>query len=82
MRLAAFAPLPPRNLEKLLFHMPTVARTVGSARDKGFALSIMRQAHKRDWRPTDKQLALMRKLVSELFTVDPRDDVELSLIEG
>ena len=34
---------------------------------RGFAKSVLRQSRRRGWEPTPKQLAMMRRLVAELF---------------
>ncbi len=83
MRHATFPILAPRNIEELLFHMPTVAKTAGTDWAKGFALSVIGQSRRRNWRPTDKQVAMMRTMVSELFTMARayEADDDLSLIE-
>lgn len=57
-----------RSVEELIWYMPVVA---GRARDewaKGFAESIVKQARRRNWNPSAKQLALMQRMVAELFT--------------
>ena len=61
-----------RSIEEALYHMPTVARLATDTWAKGFAESIVRQSRRRGWRPSAKQLALMRRMVGELFT--RRDD--------
>lgn len=75
-------PATSRNLEELLFHMPTVARVAKTEWAKGFALSVVKQSHRRNWKPTAKQYALIRQLVSELFS-RPHDhaDGEVHLLE-
>lgn len=61
-------PATSRNLEELLFHMPTVARLAKTDWAKGFALSVVKQSNRRNWTPSAKQYALIRQLVSELFS--------------
>lgn len=76
-------PATSRNLEELLFHMPTVARLARTEWAKGFALSVVKQSHRRNWTPTAKQYALIRQMVSDLFS-RPNDgpDEDIDLIEG
>lgn len=83
MKHAAFPTLAPRNIEELLFHMPTVARTASTDWARGFALSVVHQSRRRGWKPSEKQVAMMRKMVSELFTASRayENDDDLSLIE-
>ena len=56
-----------RNLEELIFQMPTVERRATDPWVKSFAASILKQRRRRNWRPTEKQVAIMRRLVAELF---------------
>lgn len=72
--------LPPRNIDELVYHMPTVAKQAGTDWARGFALSVMTQSRRRNWKPTAKQEAMMRKLVSDLFTAMRGDD-DLQVIE-
>lgn len=57
-----------RPLEVLLHHWPTVCARAESPWAKSFAASISKQARRRNWTPTPKQLGIMRRMVSELFT--------------
>jgi len=57
-----------RSIDELLWHMPTVARMARDEWAKGFAESIVKQARRRGWHPSAKQLATMQRMVSELFT--------------
>ena len=67
-----------RSVDELLFWWPTITRKAGNDWAKGFAVSIMAASRRRNWKPSDKQLGIMRRMVSELFT-DGNDDV---VIEG
>ena len=69
----------PRNVDELVFHMPTIERRAENAWARHFAASIRVQARRRNWRPSEKQLAMMRRLVSDLFA--ETDDDEPILIE-
>jgi hypothetical protein len=71
------------EIERLVYHMPTVAELAENDWSRGFALSIRKNSRRHNWRPSDKQLAMMRKLVSELFTHIRNNDQEddFSLIE-
>ena len=65
------------EIERLLHHMPSVALHAENTWAKGFALSISRQARRKNWTPLSKQLGLMRGLVSDLFTYsDAGDDFD------
>ena len=57
----------PSEVERLLFHMPTVAALSESDFARGFAKSITSQSRRRGWWPSQKQLPLMRELVTDLF---------------
>ncbi|SLN20097.1 hypothetical protein ROJ8625_00714 [Roseivivax jejudonensis] len=61
-----------RNIEELLFQMPTVQRRASDEWARTFAASIMKQSRRRNWRPSEKQEAIMRRLVSEIFG-EPED---------
>ncbi len=61
-----------RCIEELIWHMPTVAKLATNEWAKSFAESIVRQSRRRGWQPSAKQLALMQRMVGELFT--RRDD--------
>lgn len=64
-----------RNVEELIFHMGAVHRQAENGWAKNFAASILKQAKRRNWRPSPKQIGIMRKLVSELFS-EP-DEIEV-----
>lgn len=66
-----------RSADECLHWLPTIARTETNDWARAFAYSILKQSKRRGWKPSPKQLALMRRLVSELFAQD--DD--LTLIE-
>jgi hypothetical protein len=55
------------EIERLLFHMPTVAERATNTWAQGFAASIVKQSKRRNWRPSQKQLSMMRRLVAEMF---------------
>jgi hypothetical protein len=58
---------PADETERLLFHMPTVAERATNTWAQGFASSIVRQSRRHNWRPSPKQLTVMRRLVAEMF---------------
>lgn len=72
----------PAEIERLLHHMPTVAERAGETWAKDFARSIIGQSRRRGWKPTDKQLPVMQRLVSELFTHRCMDPDDIQVIEG
>jgi len=74
-------PVTSAEIERLLWHMPTVATRASNAWARDFALSIKRQANRKGWKPSPKQLAMMRSMVSELFTHE-QEESELQLIES
>ncbi len=61
------------EVDRLVYHMPTVAQMAKTDWVKGFAKSIMHQSKRSGWKPSTKQLGLMRELVSDLFTYDGGD---------
>jgi len=61
-----------RELEEILtFYWPRVLRRVmapgGDKWARGFARSIAHHGKRPAWRPSPKQAAIMRRMVSELF---------------
>lgn len=69
----------PQEIERLLFQMPTVARLAPTEWVAGFAKSVVGQSRRKRWHPSEKQIAIMRELVLDLFRQDQEDD--FSLIE-
>ena len=56
------------EIERIMWSWPRVNAAARTDWAKGFAASIARQARRRNWQPTPKQAALMRRMVDELFT--------------
>ncbi len=71
-----------RELDEILtFRWPLVLRRAVASGDEwsaGFAKSIARHGKRQSWRPSDRQAAVMRKLVSELGTAP---EAHMDLIE-
>lgn len=65
------------EVERLLYHMPTVARLAENDWAKGFAKSVVGQSRRKRWYPSEKQVAIMRELVSDLFREEQEDDFAL-----
>lgn len=64
-----------RSVQELMFHWPIVIRRAKDDWSRCFTLSIAAAASRRPgWRPTPKQLGVMQRLVSELFTRPPEPD--------
>lgn len=57
-----------RSLDELLFHWRTVIGQAPEGFPRNFALSIQRARKRPAWQPTVKQMAVMRRMVAELFT--------------
>ncbi len=70
------------EIERLLHHLPTVARLAKETWAKGFALSVLKQSRRRGWTPSAKQLPLMRGLVNDLFTRASDDEGDFNPIES
>jgi len=68
------------EVERLNHHMPTIAETASNTFARGSAKSITKQARRKNWRPSVKQLPLMRELVTDLFRHTGGDD-DIQLIE-
>jgi hypothetical protein len=68
-----------RPLEEQLFHMRTMACS-SSEWEAGFARSILKQAKRPNWNPSDIQQRIMQRMVAEMFThrgVSASDDIDL-----
>lgn len=72
----------PAEIERLLHHMPAVAHNAENTWAKGFAQSVVKQAYRKNWKPSPKQLSVMRGLVTDLFTHASNDGGEIDLIES
>jgi hypothetical protein len=61
------------ELERALFHWPAViAGLERGSWEHGFALSVLRNARNRAWRPTPRQAAVMRDILAALLRTDWR----------
>ena len=71
------------ELERLLHHMAAVRDSAENEWAAGFAKSILGQSRRRAWKPSPKQLSMMRKLVADLFAygVDQGEEGDFELIE-
>jgi len=70
--------LPARaEFERLLFHWPAVVKAAENAWARNFALSVAAQARRRHWRPSAKQIGIMRRMVNELFIEAEQDLIEV-----
>lgn len=75
------AALATSELERLLHHMPTVAEKATNEWTANFARSIVRQSRRRGWRPSAKQLPIIRQLVADLFVNDGNEEGDFEVIE-
>ena len=57
-----------RSVEELIWYMPIAGRRARDEWAKAFAESIVKQGRRRNWNPSAKQLAMMQRMVGELFT--------------
>jgi hypothetical protein len=71
----------PASVEELLWSWPTVCRCLPDGWAKDFALSIQKQSKWKKWKPTEKQLGIMRRMVSELYQTRGAYDADPDLIE-
>ena len=72
----------PYEVERLLHHMPAVAAKAENDFARGFAASVTRQALRKGWWPSQKQLPVMRSLVSNLFANGSDNEGDFDLIES
>lgn len=56
-----------RCADECLFHWPAVQKAAEGRWETGFAAEVAERARKPWWRPTAKQLTIMRRMVDELF---------------
>lgn len=82
MKHATFPQPGERSAEECLFWWGTVCKVAKPGFEQDFASSIAAQSRRRNWRPSPKQLATMRRMVADLFRAmrDDGDD-DLPLIE-
>lgn len=71
----------PRSTDELLFHWPRVASIATNQWAKDFAGSIAKQSRRRGWQPSQKQAALMQRMVCELFSHADQEGDDFALIE-
>ena len=69
-----------RNVDELLHHWRMVIGSAPEGWARNFALSIQRARRRPAWEPTEKQLRVMRHLVSDLFVNG--DSAEVDFVEG
>lgn len=62
------------SLDELIYHMRTVARTTDSDWERSFAASVLKQSKRHKWKPSTKQIRIMRDLVEGLFSPDLIDN--------
>lgn len=55
------------EIERLLFYMPVCAEKAATAWLRRFARDMARRAHWRNFKPTHKQIEIMRGMVDDLF---------------
>jgi len=70
------------EVERLLHHMPSVAIHAENTWAKSFAQSVSKQARRKGWTPSPKQLSIMRGRVSDLFAYGRNDGGDFDLIES
>lgn len=66
MRHAQFSATP-SEVERLLHYMPTCAEKAQNEWARSFAADMAKRANWRKWRPSPKQVAVMRRMVADLF---------------
>lgn len=74
----------PRTLEEVLTHWPTVMQAAKNSPNPwvhGFVADIAKRRRWRNWKPTPKQLAIMQRLVTDLFREAGADADDFEVIE-
>jgi hypothetical protein len=56
------------TVDEQVWHLRIIVRGDGWA--AGFAKSVIRQARRRDWRPSPKQDSVIRRLIAEMLEPD------------
>lgn len=64
------------SLDELLFWWPSITRRATEEWAKGFCQSVLKQSKRRNWKPSDKQLHIMRQLHREMFS-GTNDDMQV-----
>ena len=70
----------PRSLEEVLSHWPAVTKAAKNKPNpwvQSFVADVAKRRRWRNWHPTPKQLAIMQRLVAELFQEADEDDFEV-----
>ena len=70
------------DIDRLVYHMSTVAEHTTGEWARNFARSIIRQSRRRNWKPSSKQVEIMRKLVADVFAQNPDEPGDISVLEG
>jgi hypothetical protein len=70
------------SLDELLFSWRSVIGQAPKGWARDFALSIQKARKRPNWQPSPKQLALMRRMVADLYAFPAQGDAEVELIEG
>ncbi|SEN29102.1 hypothetical protein SAMN04488103_104115 [Gemmobacter aquatilis] len=66
-----------RCAEECLFHWSAVVKAASSGWEQQFAAEIAKKAEKPWWRPTAKQLVIMRRMTDALFYGDAASLIEV-----
>lgn len=72
---------PDCEVQRLLFHRPSVVASAPKGWAADFARSIAAQSRRRGWRPTPKQREIMLRMVAELFTSPDDQEGDHAVIE-
>lgn len=64
------------SVEACLYWLEAVAARATNEWARGFAKSVLRQSRRRGWKPSPKQAAVMRRLVSEHLSDEVPDLIE------
>jgi hypothetical protein len=67
----------PHTVDELLFWLPSALKRHPTEFTRGFVVSILARSKRRGWKPSDKQLAIMRRIVADMFAADPADDFDV-----
>lgn len=68
-----------RSFEEIRFWLPAMLTATQSDWTQGFLASVLTQSKRPNWRPSEKQMGILRRITSDWFDgrIDRRDDFEV-----
>lgn len=68
-----------RSFEEIRFWLPSMLSAAQSDWTRGFLASVLTQSKRPNWRPSEKQMGILRRITCDWFgsRIDHRDDCEV-----